>query len=539
MGDISGNVIIVKPTPRQFFFKFFDRILEGSSRFHHILSINLSPKDVALLLNLILNNPQKQNDDVRNKLAESLMSLHGTADPHHDFESVFINAVKSLDLSKEQQDNMVYIYSCLSKKDKFVQEILKAKLPKNFILGILKETFDLEGPANVMIIDTILDHLKSEFNFDDIRILYDNRSAFTTATACEKVLACMENASLNNKAGAKMPLAFSDLCLNLIDKRLLTNTSLEKLVTIARENLGKTGDDCIKRMKLYTQISMLENPDKKLLLTIREDLSNYSTILPTIDKSKINSLFKQIESKLLKITQPESTARQDKTIDSEEKSMYTQLSTILGHNSPPTHPLPDKDIQSIITYIKSIETTIPEDTSALLLFILKRFPNDEFIYSIIRHQNDKLVTSDLLSAMINGVQSLQALNDGEFYDNGCYKRTIHHPLEIFKASELIGEMKYLKQMLRDSSSLPDQPSLTAFGLGLIENKFLNFNDKLSVYDDLLTTHAEPHQLEEMLLEAIRKNILANDTTSIGADVIAKIDGLKKSDESSENPTCRM
>ncbi len=50
MGDISGNVIIVKPTPRQFFFKFFDRILEGSSRFHHILSINLSPKSTQMLI---------------------------------------------------------------------------------------------------------------------------------------------------------------------------------------------------------------------------------------------------------------------------------------------------------------------------------------------------------------------------------------------------------------------------------------------------------------------------------------------------------
>jgi hypothetical protein len=31
VGDILGNVIIIKPTPREFFFKFFDRVLEGSS----------------------------------------------------------------------------------------------------------------------------------------------------------------------------------------------------------------------------------------------------------------------------------------------------------------------------------------------------------------------------------------------------------------------------------------------------------------------------------------------------------------------------
>lgn len=50
MGDISGNVIIVKPTPREFFFKFCDRVLEGSSRFHHILSINVSPKSAYMLI---------------------------------------------------------------------------------------------------------------------------------------------------------------------------------------------------------------------------------------------------------------------------------------------------------------------------------------------------------------------------------------------------------------------------------------------------------------------------------------------------------
>jgi hypothetical protein len=50
VGDILGNVIIIKPTPREFFFKFFDRVLEGSSRFHHILSINFSPKSTHMLI---------------------------------------------------------------------------------------------------------------------------------------------------------------------------------------------------------------------------------------------------------------------------------------------------------------------------------------------------------------------------------------------------------------------------------------------------------------------------------------------------------
>jgi hypothetical protein len=50
VGDILGNVIIIKPTPREFFFKFFDRVLEGSSRFHHILSINVSPKSTHMLI---------------------------------------------------------------------------------------------------------------------------------------------------------------------------------------------------------------------------------------------------------------------------------------------------------------------------------------------------------------------------------------------------------------------------------------------------------------------------------------------------------
>jgi hypothetical protein len=50
VGDILGNVIVVKPTPREFFFKFCDRVLEGSSRFHHILSINVSPKSAYMLI---------------------------------------------------------------------------------------------------------------------------------------------------------------------------------------------------------------------------------------------------------------------------------------------------------------------------------------------------------------------------------------------------------------------------------------------------------------------------------------------------------
>jgi hypothetical protein len=50
VGDILGNVIIIKPTPREFFFKFFDRVLEGTSRFHHILSINISPNSTYLLI---------------------------------------------------------------------------------------------------------------------------------------------------------------------------------------------------------------------------------------------------------------------------------------------------------------------------------------------------------------------------------------------------------------------------------------------------------------------------------------------------------
>lgn len=40
----------MKPTPREFFFKFCDRVLEGSSRFHHILSINVSPKSAYMLI---------------------------------------------------------------------------------------------------------------------------------------------------------------------------------------------------------------------------------------------------------------------------------------------------------------------------------------------------------------------------------------------------------------------------------------------------------------------------------------------------------
>jgi hypothetical protein len=50
VGDIVGNVIVIKPTPREFFFKFCDRVLEGSSRFHHILSINFSPNSSHLLI---------------------------------------------------------------------------------------------------------------------------------------------------------------------------------------------------------------------------------------------------------------------------------------------------------------------------------------------------------------------------------------------------------------------------------------------------------------------------------------------------------
>ena len=50
VGDILGNVIILKPTPKEFFFKFYDRVLEGSSRFHHILSINLSPKSTLMVV---------------------------------------------------------------------------------------------------------------------------------------------------------------------------------------------------------------------------------------------------------------------------------------------------------------------------------------------------------------------------------------------------------------------------------------------------------------------------------------------------------
>ncbi len=50
MGDILGNVIVVKPTPRAYFFKFHERILEGSSRFHQILSINISPNSTQMLI---------------------------------------------------------------------------------------------------------------------------------------------------------------------------------------------------------------------------------------------------------------------------------------------------------------------------------------------------------------------------------------------------------------------------------------------------------------------------------------------------------
>ena len=50
VGDSLGNVIVIKPTPREFFFKFFDRVLEGSSRFHHILSINISPNSSYMLI---------------------------------------------------------------------------------------------------------------------------------------------------------------------------------------------------------------------------------------------------------------------------------------------------------------------------------------------------------------------------------------------------------------------------------------------------------------------------------------------------------
>ncbi len=50
VGDILGNVIILKTTPREFFFKFFDRVLEGSSRFLHVLSINLSPKSTHIVI---------------------------------------------------------------------------------------------------------------------------------------------------------------------------------------------------------------------------------------------------------------------------------------------------------------------------------------------------------------------------------------------------------------------------------------------------------------------------------------------------------
>ena len=50
VGDILGNVIIIKPTPRAYFFKFHERGLEGASRFHQILSINISPKSTLMLI---------------------------------------------------------------------------------------------------------------------------------------------------------------------------------------------------------------------------------------------------------------------------------------------------------------------------------------------------------------------------------------------------------------------------------------------------------------------------------------------------------
>ena len=50
VGDILGNVIIIKPTPRAYFFKFHERVLEGASRFHQILSINISPKSTLMLI---------------------------------------------------------------------------------------------------------------------------------------------------------------------------------------------------------------------------------------------------------------------------------------------------------------------------------------------------------------------------------------------------------------------------------------------------------------------------------------------------------